>query len=427
MRLAEKERSILRGTEGVLQQKIMDTIVRYGEALNAEELVDIEGNGHFSISSPAPGTSLPMEMLDELADAGLKTKYPFTLDPYAPLDFENLALTSEQERLFREMFHEVPRYHSGMLELGLTGRQGYTCSCYLPEVGNIPKRDCVVAWSESSCVIYANSVLGARTHRNAAILDILSNIAGKTPLCGLLTEEGRKASWLVELKTSSLPHPQLLGGAIGKKVQEDIPFITGIDSFLGTEINEPAVNYLKEMGAACAALGAVGLYHADNLTPEAKEKGRDILKSDNKRYVIDDSEMEMLLRSYPVMWEDPGAKPQKCIIGCPHLSIRQLHLWAEKIRGRLSAAGRKEAAIPTILCSSLQGIEEFRNSGEPFDRIQSAGVLLSAMCAEDYMRNELCAQEAVVTNSNKLRAFTTARFFPDDHLLEIIAEGEMPS
>ena len=86
-------------------------------------------------------------------------------------------------------------------------------------------------------VVYANSVLGARTNRNSGILELLSGIVGKTPEFGFITDEGRRAKWLVEVKTSKLPTAQVLGSAIGMKVIEEVPYIVGLDKLLGTEMN----------------------------------------------------------------------------------------------------------------------------------------------------------------------------------------------
>ena len=181
IKLTPEERDILQGKQGPTMQKVMETLVLYGEALGAERLVDIEGDGHFVIAWATPGIAPSLEMLDELVAAGLKTKHPFTLDPKAPLDFENLSLRPEQERLLEQMYRDQARYDERMLQLGLRDADAYTCNPYLPEVGNIPQRGTILAWSESACAIFANSVLGARTNRNGAIMDLLSNIVGKTP------------------------------------------------------------------------------------------------------------------------------------------------------------------------------------------------------------------------------------------------------
>ncbi len=137
IKLTQEEQDILQGKQGPTMQRVMKTVVLYGEALGAERLVDIEGNGHFVIPWATPGIAPPLEMLEELVAAGLKTKYPFTLDPKAPLDFENLSLRPEQERLLEKLYRDQRRYDERMRQLGLRDTDAYTCNPYQPEVGNI--------------------------------------------------------------------------------------------------------------------------------------------------------------------------------------------------------------------------------------------------------------------------------------------------
>ena len=403
----------------------MHSLVRYAQALDANQFVDIEHQGHFAIPAVTPGLGPPMEMLDELVAAGLKTKYPFTLDPRSPQEFENLDLTPEQQQAFEDMLQNQPLYDHRMRQLGLLDDDAYTCTPYLFEVGNIPRKGAVLAWSESSCVVYANSVLGARTNRNATVMDLLSNIIGKTPLTGLLTDEGRQASWTVTVKTSSLPHPQLLGAAIGMTVLEDVPYIIGLDRFLGTGLNAESRDYLKEMGAACAAIGAVGLFHVEGLTPEAVEQKRNLLQPNQQTYVVNDAELNNLMASYAVKWKKKDAAPQKCFIGCPHLSLRELTMWSDNILEALYKKGRRKLAVTTILCAAPQVIQKFKNQANTYARLKKAGVRISATCPEAYLENELCADEAIITNSNKLQTFTSARMFLDDQLLEIMVSGQI--
>ena len=425
MILTQDEQDILDGNQGTTLQKVMRTLVLYGEALEAERFIDIDWGGHFSIPFALPGVGPRLEMLDELAEAGLKTTRPFTLDPRAPCDFETLGVTQEQKELFQDMLSDQPAYDERMLQLGLRDKDAYTCTPYFPEVGNIPPQGAVLAWSESSCVVYANSVLGARSNRNSSIIDILSNIIGKTPLTGFLTKEGRQANWLVEVKTNKRPNPQLLGAAIGMKVLEDVPFITGLDSFLTPRLEPATIDFLKEMGAACAAIGAVGLYHVQNITPEAIEHGNQLLRSDYRTYTIDDQELDALFSSYPVMWENRQAEPRKCMIGCPHLSLKELYWWTDHICEGLHAARRKQVAIETLMCAAPQIIQKFKEDEKEYSRLKRTGVKLTDTCPEAYMNNRLCAREAVVTNSNKFRAFTTARMYLDQDLIQVIVGGKV--
>ena len=100
MQLTIEERQLLNGDKGPTLQKIMQALVRFAQAMSATQLVDIEGPGHFAIPAVTPGLGPPLDMLDELAAAGLKTKYPFTLDPRSPQEVELLDLTLEQQQAF---------------------------------------------------------------------------------------------------------------------------------------------------------------------------------------------------------------------------------------------------------------------------------------------------------------------------------------
>jgi predicted aconitase len=422
--LAKDEEDILAGKRGRVLQKVMKTVVLYGQACGAKKLVPIEGSAHLVISMDFPGLGPRLEMIDELIGAGLKTRDPFTVDPRA-VDLVNLSCSPRQERLFREWGRNQPRYEQQLERLGLRDDNAFTCACYLPEVGNRPNKGAVLAWSESSAVVFANSVLGARTNRNGAILDLLCNLAGRAPLFGLLTDEGRRAGWRVEIATSRLPDPQLLGGAIGKKVQEGVPYIICLDRFLGPGLSKKTEDFLKDMGAACAALGACGLYHAENITPEALDQKRKLLIEGHRTYVIDDHKLKETRTSYPVLWRDKGERPKRCLIGCPHLSLGQLYWWVTRIHQVRSAYGKRKADIEIVLFAAPDVLGKFKKDRQASDLAEASGVKLSAICIETFMKNPFVAREPVMTNSNKLRAYTTARFLPDQEILDVIASGEL--
>jgi len=423
IQLSQDERDILQGSRGSVFQKVMETVVTFGEALGAERLVDIEGAGHFVIAWSIPGISPPIDLLEELAAAGLKTKFPFTLDPRPPLDFENLNLEPEVENKILEMHSNQKRYDELMLQLGLRDPDAYTCNPYQPEVGNIPGRGEILAWSESACAIYVNSILGARTNRNGAIMDLLLNIIGKTPLVDLLTNEGRRASWFIELQMETLPNPHVLGAAIGKKIQSGVPYLSGLDRFLDSGLNGTTIDYLREMGAILATYSAVNLFHVENITPEALDAGRDLLTPDYDTYIIDTDELDQLMISFPVLWDDSKARPEKGYIGCPHLSLKQIYWWVENIEKGLISQGKNRLAVETILFAAPQTLKKFRTDLKSFQSLVDAGVRFSSTCCETIFETGLYTGKPVVTNSNKLRAYTTARFFPDEDLVDVLVSG----
>jgi len=219
----------------------------------------------------------------------------------------------------------------------------------------------------------------------------------------------------------------LLGAAIGTKVLEDVSFIVGLDRFLGNGLNLETHDYLHEMGAACATTGAVGLFHVENITPEAVDFGRDLLVLNHKTFSINERQLQNLLVSYPLMWTDKWADPDKCIIGCPHLSLEQLIWWIENIHSGLHEMGRKQLPVKTTLCAAPQVLRELKSDANVRAKLESTVIKLSAGCPMQLFDNNISAGEAIVTNSNKLRAYTTARFFPDEELVKIIVSGRIRS
>jgi predicted aconitase len=124
------------------------------------------------------------------------------------------------------------------------------------------------------------------------------------------------------------------------------------------------------------------------------------------------------------MWGDKNARPEKCVIGCPHLSRQQLHWWANEIYSALQARNQSELAVKTTICAAPQVLQEFKSDEKAREKLERAGVKLSVGCPMQLFDNDLSAGEAIVTNSNKLRAYTTARFFPDEDLVEILVSRE---
>ena len=301
-------------------------------------------------------------------------------------------------------------------------KDAFTCTCYMDEVGNTPKKGDILSWSESSAVVYANSVLGARCNRNSGIIDLMGSIVGYVPSFGFLKDEGRRASWIIEIKTTKKPEAQLLGSAVGMKVMEDVPYIKGLDKWLGSELDDAAKTYLKDFGAATASNGAVGLYHVENLTPEAVELGESLIKEDAKVYVIDDAELKRIYDSYPVIWKNKEAKPKLCFMGCPHMSLNQLITWTEKVEAGLKEAGNEKVVIPTVFTAAPGVLKEFEKT--PYaERLRKTGVITSYICPLMYMNNPLSAKMPVITSSNKLRTYTSARYYTDDEILVQITKG----
>ena len=421
MKLTKTQQEMLDGRQGEVMAKVVKTLVMYGEAFHAEKMVEVSSDYNHLVTSFGLGVLNPVyDLMNELIDAGVMSKQKFTADP-RPLD-PNVPANFIQNLIFRKfMYNRQEFYENQLQKLGLLDQDGFTCTCYMHEVGNTPKMGDILSWSESSAVVYANSVLGARCNRNSGILDLMGSVAGFVPYFGLLTGEGRKAKWIVRIRTSKKPEAQLLGSAIGMKVMEDVPYVIGLDQYLGDELNDAACTYLKDFGAACASNGAVGLYHIDNLTPEAKMYGKDLIRDDAEEYIIDDAELERIYQSYPIIWKKKDAKPKLCFIGCPHMSLEQLKSWTINVDQKLKEHHQKQVTIPTVFTAAPGVIREF--SQTEYRRIlDESGVVLSYICPLMYMNNPACASMPVITSSNKLRTYTSARFYTEDEILDIITK-----
>ncbi len=424
MYLTDEEQAVLRGDQGETLQKIMRSVVLYGEAFDADRLAPIEGSQHLVISYGANTMKPYLHMLDELIAAGLRAQQPFYVNP-RPVDYATMRPDLLQQLTFKQIYDKQAEYEKQLHALGLKDSNAFTCACYLPEVGNIPRQGARLAWSESSAVVYANSVLGARSNRNAAGIDLLCAILGKAPNFGLLTDAGRKATWLVEIRTRDLPNPHLLGSAIGIQVMAGVPYIIGLDGHLSDGLNLYTEAYLKDMGAAAASNGAVDLFHVEQITPEAVEFKRGLLNGGCRAYIIDDAELERVQAGYPVIWENAQAKPKRVFIGCPHLSLEQAEIWINRIRDALTQRKQAKARVPVYLFTTPQVLEHLRGMAA-YKSWLAMDVHLTTICPQSYLNNPLCAREPVVTNSSKLRACTSARFYLDEDVLEIALTGLLP-
>ena len=421
MKLNQEEQDILAGKQGKTMTKMMEVLVRYGDAFGADCLVPVtHKKAHFVTSFGLGLLKGVYPLMDELIAAGCKVEGGFSMDP-RPLDYKNVKCDPLEKLVFNNfMYNKQKVYEEQLQKIGLKDPEdAFSCTCYLKEMGNTPKKGDILSWSESSAVVFANSVLGARCNRNSGILDMFGAILGKTPNFGFITDEGRKADWKIILKTSKKPEAQILGSAIGIKVMAEVPYVVGLDKYLKDLPDEDTLAYLKDFGAATASNGAVGLYHIENITPEAKELGTKLLKDNVKEYVIDDAELERIYKSYPIMWKKMDAKVHRCFIGCPHLTLKQLENWTDDIVNGLKKSGKKKLVIDTVLTSSPAVIKEFQKE-ERYQKLLATGAHVSYICPLMYADNPISGKKVLMTNSNKLRTYTKARYFKDQEVLEMI-------
>ena len=424
MELNEELQAIQKGEKGETMKKILNTLVMYGEAFGAKRMVKLTGAMNHCVIATGTITWKPVfNLMQKLIDEGALPKTTFTTDPRG---FEKgIPATLLQKILFKVLFGQQKRLEKEFKDMGIKDQNAYTCTCYMPEVGNVPNRGDVLGWAESSAVSFANSVIGAKCNRNSGVMEIMASILGYVPEFGFLTSEGRKADWVIEIKTSKKPEAQILGSAIGLKVIDQVPYIKGLDKWIGTELNNSAKDFLKDMGAAAASNGAVGLYHVDKLTPEAKDEGTKLIKKDAKTLVIDDEYLKKTYESYPNIWKNPNGKPKLAFVGCPHFSFDQLKEWHGYFFEGLKKHNRSKLIVKTVVTTSPDVLDRFKKEcPELMADFKKMGVTVGTICGLSYCANPLIRGVNIMTCSNKLRTYSHSRFYEQDKFIDILTGGE---
>ena len=312
MHLTREEEKMYGGEEGLAVEKCMEILVALGDIYGAEKLVPITSAQISGVSYKTIGDA-GLEFLEDLSiDAHVRV--PSTLNP-AGVDLQIWRELGFSEEFTKKQLAIVDAYR----KMGVST----TCTCTPYLVGNIPTLGSHIAWSESSAVCYANSVLGARTNREGGPGALSAAICGRTAMYGYHLNEGRHPNLLVELETSVKGSDfGAVGYLVGNTVGGGIPYF----KFKNT----PSTDQLKWLGAALASSGAVALYHVENTTPESKWalkviKEEKIEKLSINRVNIDETKVKL---------STTDEKPDLICVGCPHASLEEIKRVAEIVAGR---------------------------------------------------------------------------------------------
>jgi len=392
MYLTEEEEQILNGEKGEGLRLAMKTLVQYGDLLRAEKLIDIS-SGHIVLSTCPPQLELYYNILDTLISDGCKAKVPTTLDPkFVDLAsiFESNVLKFVSDSLLQPLAQR--EFDQKMICLGIM--PVYSCTNYY--CGNCPNYGEHVAYAESSNVIYSNSVIGARTNREPAFIDVFSAILGKTPYCGLHLDENRVGDVLVKVKEGTQLDYPAIGYYLGETLGNKIPLIEGLPKDC-TEWD------LKNMGAASAASGGLALFHVAGRTPEmlkndiiASHRPTDILEIDNG--VINDVR-ERLGPDFD--------KPDLIMFGCPHLSPNEINMLASKFKG-------KKVTTTVLMFAGEPVLSDVKES---VDILKASGVKFSGCCAMvlGFIFNMTCN---ALGDSGKSSYYSGIPYLPTDKCVE---------
>lgn len=335
MRLRDDEKAMLAGDQGPAVQKAMDLLVRYGEALDAQGLVDTQN------VAGTIGATTPFLRQYAEREGGMDAVFSeFNLDsaevvaiPRVKVFSSHLQQGIDPRHAERQGIPEdvVRIYETGQAYSNGLGVQPLnTCTPY--QVGNVPVKGEHCAWMESSAVIYINSVLGARTNAEGRESTGAAMLTGKIPHWGLHLDENRRGSHLIQLdiEVSTTADWGLLGYWVGEQVQDRIPVIEGLS-------HQPNLARLKHFGAAAASSGGVEMYHLVGVAPEARTREQ-AFGASRPSATLRFGEAERRWAYEQVNITAHDAQVDFVMLGCPHYSLDQIREVCQLLEGqRLSA------------------------------------------------------------------------------------------
>ena len=311
MHLTREEEKMYDGEEGVAIEKCMEILVALGDIYGAEKLVPITSAQISGVSYKTIGDA-GLEFIEELSKDA-QVRVPSTLNP-AGVDLKIWKELGFPEKFTKKQLAIVDAYQ----KMGVST----TCTCTPYLVGNVPTFGSHIAWSESSAVCYANSVLGARTNREGGPGALSAAICGRTANYGYHLDQGRQPNLFVEVETLVEGSDfGAIGYMVGNSIGGGIPYF----KFKIT----PTTDQLKWLGAALASSGSVALYHVENITPESKWAAK-IASDDNieklsiNRADIDETRIKL---------STTDEKPDLICVGCPHASLEEIRKVAETVAG----------------------------------------------------------------------------------------------
>jgi predicted aconitase len=385
MKLTDEEKRILDGEQGEPGQVAMRILSKFGELNGAECLVPI-ASAHLVACSYQIAGEAGIEIYGRLVKQGARVAVPTTLDP-GSIDFKR----------WKEF--KTPAQYAGrqILLAELLSKMGVipTWSCTPYYLLNVPRFGQDLAWSESSAVAFVNSVIGARTNRMSAYIDLCAAILGKVPKFGLHLQENRGGQIHIELDRELADafsdfHFPVLGYFVGQIAADKIPVITGLKG--------ASFDQLKAFGAAAAASGSVALYHMVGITPEARTIEEAFLgRKPERRIRVGREEIHRTLES---MRTFDGGTADVVSVGCPHASIDQMRLYAELLDNRKVHEG-----VQLWVCTN-EIVEEIARKMGYLETIERAGArIMVGTCLND------CPLDAwnfkhLITDSGKFTYYT---------------------
>jgi predicted aconitase/predicted aconitase with swiveling domain len=351
--LSEFDHALLNGAHGKAAQMAMQIVLRLAELQGAQRLIDVTQAHIDGCIYTGPAS---LRFAQQLVQWGAKVRVPTTLNSI-----------SVDQRRWRELGIDPllgePASAVGDAYMAMGAQLSFTCAPYL--LDSAPKAGDQIVWAESNAVVYANSVLGARTLKYPDYLDICIALTGRAPLIGCHLDAPRKARLRVELpelaELDDAFYP-LLGYHIGALAGSRIPLIFGLEQ------RQPDLDDLKAFGAAFATTSAAPLFHIAGVTPEALDPAQ-VLEPDTPLPVAT-IRLEDLLVSWRELNSARDNRVEVVSLGNPHFSLSEFARLAQLCRDRV----KHPEVVLAITCGRAV-LEQARDAGY-IDVIETFGATL---------------------------------------------------
>lgn len=317
MFLTDEESQMLNGEKGPAVKKAMEILVALGEGFGAQRLLPVN-NVHMAGSSVLVAEEAGTRFVEDIRKQGGQFVTKVTTNPTAvdPTRWEEIG---------------IPESDS-VLQIRLTdayaGMGANTCNTCIPYlVGNSPRFGEHMAWGESSAVVFANSVCGARTNREGGPSGLASALTGRTPEYGFHLKENRYGKLLIKVETSldDMTDYGTLGYFAGRLAGQDTPVFTGVPA-------NPTLEHLKALSAALAASGAVSMFHAVGVTPEAPSLEEAFGGQEPEKVFVFDTEAKE--KAQAALNKEPSDHVDWILVGCPNASVEEIREVAQALEGR---------------------------------------------------------------------------------------------
>ncbi|MGB2865743.1 MAG: aconitase X catalytic domain-containing protein [Sedimentisphaerales bacterium] len=402
--LSKKDKQLLDGQHGEAAQLAMRILVRMAEVHEAAELMDVT-QAHIDGCGLLSETGL--EFAETLAVKGAKVSVPTTLN-MVPLDLQNWKEFGINEDFAGKAIRQAKAY----TDMGCIPT--WTCAPYQSYL--TPRFGQQIAWGESNAICYANSVLGARTNRYGDYMDICAAITGRVPKCGLHLAENRKGQLLLRLRdidTAVMQSNEFyvsLGNLTGSLAGDKIPVIKGLPA-------QASSDQLKALCAAAASSGAVALFHAIGVTPEASTFEQAFQDGKPER-IIDIGLTDLRNARSELSTAEEGAKLDLVVLGCPHFSYDEFRELSDLIEAKTEKGKRLHPNVRFIVITSQTSYALLQRGGF-LDKITTFGIEITLdtcvfhtpMVAED--------TKVIITNSGK------CAYYAPGELSVLVAFGSM--